>query len=154
MISKPSTPQLIDATCAELASKAGPAIDDPTVKVVLEMAQAVLHGASIRSANEVAWMRAEADATEEVARRFVADLPDPTALAAALQTYLDAKTDSLYLADVQADYARASEVLSCAAEAAYADGDAERIAAVGSLFDQRMTNENTVTGVFIAAGRT
>ena len=75
-------------------------------------------------------------------------------MTAALQDYATSKNDSLYLADVLADYQRASEVLSCAAEAVYADGDAGRIAAVRRLFDQRMANEKAVIGVFMAAGRT
>jgi hypothetical protein len=53
-----------------------------------------------------------------------------------------------------ADYERISEVLSCAAEAVYADGDPSRIAAVQELFDQRLANENAVIGAFQAVGRT
>ena len=154
MISKPLTPQLIDATCAELSSKVGPALSEPNVKVLLEMAIAVLQGASRRSANELAWMQEESDAIEAVAKETVADLPDFTAVNDALKAYEDGKTDSRALADAQASYERASELLSCVTEAVYEDGDPARIAAVGRLFDQRMANENTVTGVFLAAGRT
>jgi hypothetical protein len=99
-------------------------------------------------------MSEEADAIEEVAQRLVTELPEATDLASALETFREGKSDSRYLAEARASYERASEVLSRAAEAAYADGDRDRIAAVGRLFDQRMANENTVTGVFIAAGRT
>ena len=54
----------------------------------------------------------------------------------------------------QADYALASEVLSCAVEAAYASGDAAHIADVLELMDQRHANQQTVTGQFMAVGRT
>jgi len=154
MISKPTTPQLIDAACTELETKIAPAISDPATKIVVDMALAVLRGAAIRSANEVAWMGEEAEAIDALAARLVAELPDATDLAEAHRAYTDGRTGSLYLADVLADYERASEVLSRAAEAAYRDGSAERIAAVRQLFDQRMANEKTVIGEFMAAGRT
>ncbi len=154
MISRPTTPQLIEAVCAELTSKVVPAVTDASASVVIEMAVAVLKGAAIRSANELAWMREEADAIEALAQRFVAELPQAAELAEALAAYTDAKSDSRYLADALDDYHRASEVLSRACEAAYADGDAIRKADVQRLFEQRMANENTVTGVFMAAGRT
>ena len=99
------------------------------------MALAVLQGAAVRSANEVAWMREEAEAIEAVATRLVGELPGATGWPMPCKAYSDGKTGSLYLADVQADYERASEVLSCAAEAVYADGDAGRKAAVQELFD-------------------
>ena len=44
-------------------------------------------------------------------------------------------------------------MLSCAVEAAYESGDAEHIAAVGRLMDQRHANQQAVTGQFMAAGR-
>jgi hypothetical protein len=154
MIAKPTTPQLIDAVCAELNAKVAPELGDGTTRVVLEMAMAVLQGAAIRSANETAWMREEEAAIAELASRLVAELPDASSLSDALDAYRSNRSDSLYLADVLADYERAGEVLSCAAEAAYADGDAGRIEAVQQLFADRMAHENAVIGSFQAAGRT
>jgi hypothetical protein len=154
MISKPTTPKLIDAVCTELANKVAPVITDATVKVQLEMALSILQGASVRSANELAWMHEECVAIEETAQRLVAELPNAAPLADAMRTYIDGKTDSRFLADAQANYERASEVLSCATEAAYASGNADHIAAVDRLFDQRHANQNAVTGQFQAVGRT
>jgi len=154
MISRPTTEQLINAICAELGSKVAPALSDPTIKVQLEMAVTVLQTAAVRSGRELAWMQEERDAIEETARQLVAALPDATELAEALSAYDEGKTNSLELADAQADYARASEVLSCAAEAAYASGDAGHVKAVIRLMDQRHSNQQTVTGQFMAAGRT
>jgi hypothetical protein len=48
---------------------------------------------------------------------------------------------------------RAGEVLSRAVEAAYADGDPERKAAVRGLIDQRMANEFAVVGQYVGVGR-
>jgi hypothetical protein len=154
MISRPTTAQLIDATCVELETKVAPAVTDQAVKVVLDMAVAVLRSASVRCANELAWMREEADSIEEVARRLIAELRGSAALADALRAYTDDRTDSRYLHDAIADYGRVSEVLSRAAEAAYAAGDAEHRAAVMRLFQHRMAHENAITGGFEAVGRT
>jgi hypothetical protein len=154
MISNPTTKQLIDAVCIELSSKVAPVIHDPTVSIQLEMAISILQTTAVRCANELAWMHEERDAIEATAGQLLAALPDAEGLAAAMSAYVDAKTASLYLDDAQADYARASEVLSCAIEAAYASGDDEHIAAVGRLIDQRHSNQQAVTGQFMAIGRT
>ena len=153
MISRPTTPQLIDAMCIALSNTVAPAITDPTVQVQLAMAISVLQTTSVRSGNELAWMQEERDAIEETAGRLLQALPDATALSEALTTYVNGKTGSLYLDVAQGDYARASEVLSCAIEAAYASGDADHIAAVGRLIDQRHANQQTTTGQFTALGR-
>jgi hypothetical protein len=154
VISRPTTKQLIDAVCAELSDKVAPAVSDPTVKIQLEMALAVLQTTAQRSGSELAWMQEEREAIEQTARQLLDELPDAKPLEAALREYTDGLTNSLYAQDAQADYARASEVLSCAVEAAYASGDADHIAAVGRLMDQRHANQQTVTGQFMAAGRT
>ncbi len=154
MITQPTNRQLIEAVCAELTNKVAPTITDGSVKVVLDMALAVLAGAAVRTSNELAWMREEADAIEAVAARLAGELPEAKELAAALDAYRAGKTSSLYIDDAKADYQRASELLSCVAEATFADGDAARMAAVDELFAQRMANENTVTGQFLAVGRT
>ena len=75
-------------------------------------------------------MQEERDAIEETARQLLEALPDATALAAALRRTTTVARTASYLDDAQADYARASEVLSCAVEAAYESGDADHIAAV------------------------
>jgi hypothetical protein len=154
VISRPSTQTLIDAVCIELNDKVAPAINDPMIKVQLEMAIAVLKTAAVRSAKELAWMQEEREAIEQTARQVLEAHPDNKPLQKALEAYTDGLTNSLYLDDAQADYARASEVLSCAIEAAYESHDAEQIAAVGRLMDQRHANQQAVTGQFIAAGRT
>ena len=154
MISRPTSPQLIDAVCEALQSKVALALTDPTVRVALDMACAVLQTVGVRSAKEIAFMREEAEAIEALATRFVNELPDSAGLAEALRSYTDGKSASSYLDDVLADYDRASEVLSCAAEAAYASGDAGHIEALAALYDQRLSNENAVIGVFAAVGRT
>ena len=81
MISRPTTQQLIDAVCAELSDKVAPAVTDPTVKIQLEMALAVLQTTAQRSGNELAWMQEERDAIEQTARQLLDALPDAKPLA-------------------------------------------------------------------------
>lgn len=154
MISRPTTEQLISAICTELADKVAPAVSDPTIKVQLEMAITVLQTAARRSGRELAWMREERDAIIETATQLADALPDATPLRDALDAYGAGRSDSLVLTEAQADYALASEVLSCAAEAAYASGNDAHIASVMELMDQRHANQQEVTGQFQAAGRT
>jgi hypothetical protein len=154
VISRPTTQQLIEAVSAELRNKVAPAVSDPVVQVQLEMAMAVLATTAVRSGSELAWMQEERDAIEETAVRLLDALPEAKPLQEALQAYRDGSTGSIYLKDAQADYARASEVLSCAVEAAYESGDAGHIDAVMRLMDQRNANQQAVTGQFMAAGRT
>jgi tetratricopeptide (TPR) repeat protein len=153
VISRPTTQQLIEAICIELADKVAPTLTDPVIQIQLEMALSVLQTAAARSGSELAWMQEERDAIEETARQLLEALPDAEPLQAALQAYADGLTNSLYLEEAQEDYARASEVLSRAIEAAYESGDADHIAAVGRLMDQRHANQQSVTGQFMAAGR-
>ena len=63
------------------------------------------------------------------------------------------RRDSRYLARAEEEYEFAGEVLSRAVEAAYADGDVDRKAAVGALVDQRMDNEFAVVGQYVGVGR-
>jgi hypothetical protein len=153
VISRPTNQQVINAVVTELGDKVGPTITDGGVKVIFDMALAILAGSAVRAGNELAWMHEEIEAIEEVARRLVGEMPEAIELAAALQAHDDGKTGSLYIDEAQRDYDRASEVLSCATEAAYRDGDPDRIAAVEVLLKQRMANENSVTGQFLAVGR-
>ena len=95
MISRPTTQQLIDAMCVEIADKVAPAVTDPVVKVQIEMALSVLQTAAVRSGSELAWMQEERDAIEQTARQLLDALPDAKPLQDALQTYTDGLTNSL-----------------------------------------------------------
>ena len=152
MISKPTTPQLIDAVCAELANEVAPVLDGPR-RVVLDMAIGVLRAAAVRCATEISWMNEEAAAIEALGRQLAAEIPDSADLAAALADYDDARTANVLLADVQSAYECAGEVLSCAIEAAYRTGRSDHIAAVTDLVRERVAHQNVVTGTFEAVGR-
>ena len=59
----------------------------------------------------------------------------------------------LELGDVQADYDRAGEVLSCLADAANAGGSGDAIRTVEAVLDRRLATELAMLGTFVAAGR-
>lgn len=153
MISQPAIPRLLESIRDELTSKIKPALEDPTLRVNVDMMCAVLNALVVRTEHEQAWMRAECEAIEAAAAEVLPTLGDSAAADAALEAYRSARTDSLQLSEAQADYDRASEVLSCLAEAAYASGDAAAIAKVEELFASRLGTENTAIGEFIAVGR-
>lgn len=153
MISQPSIPRLLESIRDELGDKIKPALADPTLRVNVDMMMAVLNALVVRTEHEIDWMRAEADAIEVAAERLLPALGDSAPADAALAAYRARRGDSLVLSDVQADYDRAGEVLSCLAAAAYAAGDAAAIAEVEALFAHRLATENTAIGEFIAVGR-
>ncbi len=153
MISQPSIPRLLESIRDELGDKIKPALADPTLRVNVDMMMAVLNALVIRTEHEIDWMRAEAATIETAADRLLPTLADSAAADAALAAYRSQRTDSLVLSDVQGDYDRASEVLSCLAAAAYAAGDPAAIAEVEALFAHRLGTENTAIGEFIAVGR-
>ena len=155
MIPEPTTPAVLETIADGMASVVVPEVTEPAAQLAMGMALQVLRTAAMRSGNELAWMREEANAIEDVAKRLLAEVEGGgTALAAALDVYTAQRTDSLYLADARADYERASEVLSCAAELAYSAGTSEHRMAVHRLFEQRMAHENAITGGYQAVGRT
>jgi hypothetical protein len=151
----PNTAQLIEAVAAGLERDVAPELRDPPAKLAMGMALQVLRTIAVRSTSEIAWMHEEAVAIEAVAQRMVAEIPDGNgALSSALDEYIANRSSSLHLEDLQASYALASEVLSCATELAYGLGTVEHRGAVHRLFEQRVTHENAITGGYEAVGRT
>lgn len=155
MIVQPNTSNVLDTLATGLDSSVTPNVTEAPAQLALGMALQVLRTAAARSASELAWMREEASAIEDLARRLIEELPhESTGLSAAFDCYIAGRTYSLNLVDAQSDYERASEVLSCAAELAYTAGGSEQKAAVHRLFEQRLAHENAITGGYQAVGRT
>jgi methylthioribose-1-phosphate isomerase len=146
VIVRPSTGQLLRAVRRELLAVVAPAVDDPGVSVSIEMMASVLLVASQRADHEAAWLCEECEAIESVATSLQAELPTATALAQALESYRRQRAESGDLADIRADYERASEVLSRAAEAAVASGDRSLEAAVVDLLERRVAQEMELMG--------
>lgn len=153
MIARPTTPQLLQTIKAELNDKIAPVLTDPTHIVAVQMMSSILDSLSVRTAHEIAWMIDEANATESAAADYLAAHPSATGVAAALAAYRAIRTPGLHLAEVGAAYDSAAELLSCLADAAFADGSPADVRAVERLVEQRLGNELTVVGNFQAVGR-
>jgi len=153
MISKPSTPQLLQTIKTELKEKISPALTDPTHVVAVQMMSELLDALSIRAESELAWMREECNAIEVAAASYVAAHPGAAEVAAALAQCRDEASGSLRLSDTQADYDRASELLSRLTEAVFSSGDPTDVRTVEVLVEQRLGTELTIVGTFVAAGR-
>lgn len=153
MISKPTTPQILQTIKAELNDKIAPVLTDPTHVVAVQMMSAMLDALCVRTENELAWMRDECDSVEAAASSYVEAHPDATAVATALAEYRDHTGGSLRLSDVQADYDRATEVLSRMAEAVFGHGTPAEVRTVEQLIEQRLATELAIVGTFVAAGR-
>jgi hypothetical protein len=153
VISKPTTPQLLATIKAELNDKIAPALSDPTHVVAIQMMSAMLDALSVRTEHELAWMRDECAAIEGAAADYVAAHPAATAVASALAAYRDNVTTSLRLSETQADYERASDLLSVLSEAAFAGGEPTSVRAVEGLIESRLATEMAIVGTFVAAGR-
>lgn len=153
MITQPAIPRLLESIRDELTDKILPALDDPVLKVNVEMMTAVLNALAVRTENEIQWMLDESAAIEAAASELSSALPDDEALAAALADMQGSRPETMRLSDVAASYGLASEVLSCLTKAAYGSGQEDAIARVETLFDSRLATENAAIGEFIAVGR-
>lgn len=146
MITAPTTAQLLDVVRRELAEKVAPAVTDPQATISLHMIDHILRTLAVRADHELGWMGEEMAAIESVATRVAAsDLPGAESVGQALQEFRANVSPALHAADVAADYNRASEVLSRAVEATFADAGPLR-AAVNALLDQRLAHETDVIG--------
>ncbi len=149
MLSKPTTDQTIAGVVRDLGEVVLPAITDEPARVAVRMMQQILGGAAVRAAHEIAWMHEEITDIVGAAAPFA----DDPAVAAALGA-LDALDGSgLHLAEVQARYDRAGEVLSCVVEAAYALGNPSATNAAQELLRKRSAHEMEIVGQLDLVGR-
>jgi hypothetical protein len=145
--------RLVACIRGELSDKILPALDDPTLKVNVQMMMAILNQLEQRVEHELAWMREEGAAVSAAAEAMVSALPGATVVAEALAAYQADLSDSLLVSRATEDYQRASALLGAMADAAYASGDAAQIDVVERLVDHRLATERAAIGEFIAVGR-
>lgn len=149
MLTRPTTDRLLDGIRNDLATTVIPALPEGPAKVMAQMMEQLIRGAAVRAAHEIAWMHEEIAEIEAASTRFEAD----PAVAAARAELAAADATSLHLADVQRRYSLAGEVLSCAVEAAYREGDAEGIDQLRAVLQARSDREMQVVGVLDLVGR-
>jgi hypothetical protein len=154
MISRPTTTQLLDVVRRELAEKVAPAVTDPLVATSLHMIDHILRTLAVRAEHELGWMAEEMAAIEAVGERVTASgLPGAATVAQALEEFRSQRATGLHAAEITEDYNRATEVLSRAIEATFAESGDLR-AAVIAVLDQRLAHETDVIGAdFQLVGR-
>lgn len=141
MISRPTTAQILNDCCRSLLDQIIPAVPDGPAQVSLFMLEGVLRNMAVRAAHEIAWMEEEREAILAFARSVAFETGD-----ARLSSSLGAASGpaSLHLDDVVDAYERASEVLSCAIEAAL-DASHDAMAEEGAaLLERRLVGEREI----------
>lgn len=149
MLSVPTTDHAITGIIDDLDAVVLPALRDEPARLAVQMMQQILRGAAVRAAHEIAWMHEEIAEISAASNRLV----DDPAVAEARRALDGQAATSLHLADMQARYALASDVLSCSIEAAYAAGDASAIAELHAVLQRRSDHEMQIVGQLDLVGR-
>ena len=150
MITRPSTPRILEDVCEQLIRDVMPGIADPAAQIRLHMLIATLNSAANASAAEIALMK------QEVAlyRAFAEDVARITSDDATVQAVAAAEpTDSLLLADVAAEYARAGRAFTAALDVAMDQRNSELIERGEALLRVRLENERTILSGSSTIGR-
>ena len=152
MITRPTSAQLIDEVRRELAENIAPQVTDPQAQGSMQMVDHILSTLAIRAEHELGWMLDEIDDIERVASQVVDELPDASAVRAALDALRTTDSGPRSLSDVTERYALASEALSCAVEATLAAAGPLRDE-VSALLDRRLEHETAIIGEFQLVAR-
>ncbi|MCU0259936.1 MAG: hypothetical protein MUE78_02855 [Ilumatobacteraceae bacterium] len=153
MLSRPTTEQIILDCRHELLTTIDAAVDDPTVKVAIQMMENVLRNCAARAAHEIAWMRDETAAMVAFATDVAAAHPASTAVDAALAAYEAGRSESLHLDDVCATYDLAGRAMGAALEVVMAAGDDARHLTGRAILEERLAHENEIMGEWAFVGR-
>jgi hypothetical protein len=157
MIARPTTQQLLDDCAREVRDTIMPLVDDPAVRVRLEMLEQLLASCAVRSAHESAWMAEECDAMEAFADEVVAALPEADAVTVALDEYRRAVASptgaSLHLDDRVRLYDLAGQAFGAALEAAMARSHPQLATRARDLIHARVDREADCRPGFYFPGR-
>jgi hypothetical protein len=151
VITQPTATRIIDVVRRELAENVVPVVSDPQAVGSLHMIDHILSTLAVRAEHEIAWLVEETEALEALGRRIVAEAPDATRVAAAVDALVAAPAGSLHLLDVAARYSLAGEILSCALEEL--PRDSELRASAEAQLDARLAHETAIIGEFQLVGR-
>lgn len=150
MITRPSTPRILEDVCEQLLRDVMPGITDPAAQIRLQMLIATLNSAANASAAEISLMKQEIALYGDFAQQVATATGDATVQErlAALQP-----TGSLLLADVAAEYARAGHAFTAAMDLAMDQRDAELIEKGEALLAVRLHNERLILSGSSTIGR-
>jgi len=150
VITRPSTPRILEDVCEQLMRDVMPGISDPAAQIRLHMLIATLNSAANASAAEISLMKQEV----VLYRAFAEDVARDTGDAATVQAVAAAApTDSLLLGDVAAEYARAGRAFTAAMDVAMDQRNSQLIERGEALLRLRLENERTILSGSSTIGR-
>jgi len=150
VITRPSTPRILEDVCEQLMRDVMPGISDPAAQIRLHMLIATLNSAANASAAEISLMKQEV----VLYRAFAEDVARDTGDAATVQAVAAAApTNSLLLGDVAAEYARAGRAFTAAMDVAMDQRNSELIERGEALLRLRLENERTILSGSSTIGR-
>jgi hypothetical protein len=150
VITRPSTPRILEDVCEQLMRDVMPGISDPAAQIRLHMLIATLNSAANASAAEISLMKQEIALYEN----FVQDVVTATG-EATVDEKLNAmeRTESLLLADVAAEYARAGYAFTAAMDVVMDQRNAALIEKGEALLKVRLENERLILSGSSTIGR-
>lgn len=150
MITRPSTPRVLEDVCEQLLRDVMPLIADPAAQIRLHMLIATLNSAANASAAEISLMKQEVGLYVAYAQQVAKATGDEATVEAVAAAD---PSDSLLLADVAAEYARAGRAFTAALEAAMDRRDSDLIEQGEALLRLRLENERTILSGSSTVGR-
>lgn len=150
MITRPSTPRILEDVCEQLMRDVMPGIADPAAQIRLHMLIATLNSAANASAAEISLMKQEIGLYLAFAQDVASATGDET-VGQAVQSVQT--SDSLLLADVAAEYQRAGRAFTAAMDLVMDRRDAVLIEQGEELLRLRLQNERTILSGSSTVGR-
>ena len=150
MITRPSTSRILEDVVEELTRDIMPSLSDPAQQIRLHMLIIVLNNCANASERDISVMRDEIPAYLAFASDVAAATGNADIAAAVASGQMG---ESLVLADVIADYQRASRAFSAAMDLVMDAVDREFIERGESLLQMRMDNERAILSGVSAVGR-
>lgn len=153
MITQPLSGLLLESVRSALQSRVLPHVSDPQALVALDRIDSILGSVARRCDHEIAWMREEMAQTAELARELIDAGEDRDgAIAEALAEVAADTARSDHMPDVQADYSRASELLSrCLEVTVTLDGPLHERGE--AAIRERLAREVEIRGDFVLIGQ-
>ena len=150
VITRPSTPRILEDVCEQLMRDVMPGITDPAAQIRLHMLIATLNSCANASAAEISLMKQEIALYGDFAQAVATATGDAT-----VRARLDAvqPSESLLLTDVAAEYARAGYAFTAAMDLVMDRRDTELIEKGEALLKVRLDNERLVLSGSSTIGR-
>lgn len=150
MITRPSTPRILEDVCEQLMRDVMPGISDPAAQIRLHMLIATLNSAANASAAEIALMTQEIALYRDFAHEVAAVTGD-----ASVQEKADSAqpAESLMLADVAAAYSRAGYAFTAAMDLVMDQRNMALVEKGEALLRVRLDNERLVLSGSATIGR-